>query len=202
MPRRSISPLDGVRPLLVDPKLGLEGLIGCGLTILDSGSMTRPTVSSAGGASALGSYPSFSIRSCSSFAFFSASSKSRALASIFFAPSFFFAPRMLVFFAPPAVAVFRTAAAGTARGAAAESAADNGDLLRPPLLPFAFKKGEAVRLMPGVFVRDGTLLGLLIVGLSHEEKKSSSVSRAGVPLPPDSDSSIASVMTTSVGYLG
>lgn len=164
--------------------------------------MTLPTVS-AGGASASGSYPNFSMRSCSSFAFFSASSKSSALASTFLAPSFFFAPKILVFLAP-VVAVFRTAAAGIARGAAAEgSVADSGDLERAGAvpLPLALRKGEAVLLIPGVVDREGGLLGRLMVGLSHDEKKSSSCSPAGVFVPLVAGSSRDSVMTTSSGNL-
>jgi hypothetical protein len=68
-----------------------------------------------------------------------------------------------------------------------------------PLLP-AVRKGEGVRpTTGGVAVRDTGGVGLLIAGLSQEEKKSSSGSPAGVEVPLPS--APASVITTSVGYL-
>ena len=81
----------------------------------------------------------------------------------------------------------------------------SGDLGRDVApLPFAFalRKGDAVRLMPGVPVREGGLLGLLIDGLSQEEKKSSLGSPAGVfvPVPPSLSSASSSTVTSS-GYL-
>ena len=78
-----------------------------------------------------------------------------------------------------------------------------GDLGREavPLLPFAFKKGEAVLLIPGVPDLEGGLLGLLIDGLSHEEKKSSAGSPAGVFVPVPSLSSATSSTVTWSGNL-
>jgi hypothetical protein len=73
-----------------------------------------------------------------------------------------------------------------------------GDFGRPPLAPAGVRNGDAVRL-EGVPVRDGGLLGLLIVGLSQEEKKSSAGSPAGVLLLDDSSAS--SPIRTSLGYL-
>jgi hypothetical protein len=115
-----------------------------------------------------------------------------------------------------AVAVFRTAveegtareAVGWAAGVVAVVLSDAvSDVLRGDLgldaapLPFGFKKGEAVRLIPGVPVREGGLLGLLIEGLSHDEKKSSLGSPAGVFVPVPSLSSPKSSTVTSSGYL-
>lgn len=71
-------------------------------------------------------------------------------------------------------------------------------LVRP--LPFAlgFRKGDAVRLIAGgVCVRDGGLLGRLMDGLSHEEKKSSSL--GGVSIPSVVAETTISVITTSSG---
>ena len=113
---------------------------------------------SAAACSASGSYPSFSIRSASSFAFFSAASKSReSPPPNFLAPSFcvFFAPNTLVFLGALVLAVLRTAAEGIAREAAepccegSVSTLTSGDLGLIRLLPFApgFKKGEPVRLI-------------------------------------------------------
>lgn len=68
-----------------------------------------------------------------------------------------------------------------------------GDLERAIALPFA----EGVPVLPmtgGVAVRDGGGVGRLIEGLSHEEKKSSSVSTGTLASSPPS-------MTTSPGYL-
>lgn len=89
-------------------------------------------------------------------------------------------------------------------GAADLSEADRGDLERDPFaFAPAFRKGDPVRLTTGgVPVRDGGLLGRLIEGLSHEEKKSSSWSPAGVFEPPEGVPAGMSVMTTSSGYLG
>ena len=112
------------------------------------------------------------------------------------------------------VVVFRTAEEEIARevgGGVADEASSvllsvviSGDLGREatPLFPFAFKKGEAVRLMPGVAVLEGGLLGLLIAGLSQDEKKSSPGSLAGVLVPVLSLSSATSSTVTSSGYLG
>lgn len=146
------------------------------------------------------------MRSASSFALRSISSKSSASppATTFFAPRpFFFAPRMLALGRAVVAVLLRTADAGTARGAAVDSVpAESGDFERVVPLPLeeALRKGEAVRLPEaGVPVRDGGLLGRLMVGLSQDEKKSSS-SAAGV-LEPEVSGSGTSVMTTSSGYL-
>jgi len=89
-----------------------------------------------------------------------------------------------------------------ARGAADSlGSAVSGDLDRAVPFPLAFKKGEAERLMPGVVDREGGLLGRLMVGLSQDEKKSSSPSPAGVLEPLAARSSAVSVTTTSSGYL-
>lgn len=94
-------------------------------------------------------------------------------------------------------------AVGAGRFFSASSAAPasgEGDfgLFAAPLGP-AVRKGEAVReTTGGVPVREGGLLGLLMVGLSHEEKKSSPGSPAGVE-EPSTVPAISSVMTTSSG---
>lgn len=164
-----------------------------------------PAAFVAASSSALGSYPSFSMRSASSFAFLSASSKSIKSAVTFLKPSLgaFFAPRMLAFLGPVPGVFFRAAewvmrlAAGLL---SVESVLESGELVRaisfPPLAP---RKGEGVRpTTGGVAVRETGGVGFLIAGLSQEEKKSSSGSPAGVLLP-----SLASpsVMTTSFGNL-
>lgn len=75
---------------------------------------------------------------------------------------------------------------------------ERGDEVRAISLPAEFRKGEGVRpTTGGVAVRETGGVGFLMAGLSHEEKKSSSGSPAGVAEP----SSTASVMTTSSGYL-
>jgi len=160
--------------------------------------------------SSSGLYPSFAIRSASSRAFFSASSKSKPTSAVtFLAPSFvFFAPRILGFRGPAAEdAVFRIAVEETVRGVDVGPALSDelrGDFGRTVLLPLepAVRKGDAV-LLPtgGVAVREGGLLGRLMVGLSQEEKKSSSGSPAGVCAPEAAESSI-SFITHSFGYLG
>lgn len=83
------------------------------------------------------------------------------------------------------------------------SEAERGDFERGPFpLEPAFKKGDAVRLTTGgVPVREGGLEGRLIEGLSHEEKKSSSGSPAGVFVPSEPDPAGISVITTSSGNL-
>lgn len=53
----------------------------------------------------------------------------------------------------------------------------------------------------GVPVLEGGLLGRLIVGLSHDEKKSSVGSSAGMEVPSDVMVVRSSVMTTSSGWL-
>ena len=118
---------------------------------------------------------------------------------------------MLVLFAPPTAGPFRTAvdevermAVGAGRAFSASAAAaesGDGDLgLAAPLVLPAVKKGEAVReTTGGVPVREGGLLGRLMVGLSQEEKKSSAGSPAGVDVPPEGVPSTSSVMTTCAG---
>lgn len=97
--------------------------------------------------------------------------------------------------APPAV--FRTAA-GFAAGVVVSKLPASGDFGRSVPLPLApgLRKGDVAL---GVPVREGGFEGRLIVGLSHEEKKSSS-SPAGV-LVPSLPVSGTSVITTSLGYL-
>ena len=161
--------------------------------------------------SASGSYPSFSILSASAFAAFSAASKSISSPATFFAPSFvvFFAPRMLVRLAALPVAPFRRAADVVVRmavGAGSGScdsdvASGEGDFGRAaPLAVPAVRKGEAVReTTGGEAVREGGLLGLFMVGLSQDEKKSSAGSLAGVEAPSAGLVKGSSVITTSSG---
>ena len=69
-----------------------------------------------------------------------------------------------------------------------------------PLVVFALRKGEAVRdTTGGVPVLEGGLLGRLMVGLSHEEKKSSAGSPAGVDVPSVDSALASSAITTSSG---
>lgn len=146
------------------------------------------------------------MRSASSLAFFSASSKSiRTSPPSFLAPSFevtFLAPRMLALRGP--VALDRMAADVVMRleaGFASNSAPlASGDGERTVSLPFcAFRKGDGVRpTTGGVAVREMGGLSFLTAGRLHEEKKSSS-SSTGVS--PPSVPSTLSVMTTSSGYL-
>jgi hypothetical protein len=164
--------------------------------------------------SASGSYPSRSIRSASSFAFFSAASKSISSPVTCFAPNFWplLAPRMFAFLGPAVVGPFRIADAEvplmTAGGGAVFSelsaeASGDGDLGRPAAdAPFWFaeRKGDAVRdTMGGVPVLEGGLLGRFIVGLSHEEKKSSLGSPPGVAVASEAAATSSSVRTTSPG---
>ena len=116
----------------------------------------------------------------------------------------FLAPRTFALRGPVAVVFLRAAewvnrlAAGLA-SASVESVLDSGDVDLEISLP-AFKKGELVRpTTGGVLVRETGGVGLLIEGLSQEEKKSSLESLAGVAEP--SASAGMSVMTTSSGYL-
>lgn len=208
MPKRSTSLL--LLSFPEEPSPPRAGLIGVGLAIssLFFALAAAAAASSAAARSASSSYPSFLMRSSSSLALRSAASKSRASPPgvIFLAPSpFFFAPKMLALRgAPVTVPVLRMAAAGTARGAAGLLSSDpaaRGDLGREPLpLAGALRKGEPLREPEaGVPVREGGLLGRLMVGLSQDEKKSSS-SLTGV-LEPEVSGSGTSVMTTSLGYL-
>lgn len=178
--------------------------VGAAILVSSVGTADLNVLAATGAVSSSGLYPSFAIRSASSLAFFSASSKSSATSDvIFFAPSLvFFAPRMFGLRAPAAEeVVLRIAAEEAVRdvgaeagGVAAESEPLSGDFGRAVPFPLAAgaRKGEAV-LAAGVPVREGGLLGRLIVGLSHEEKKSSSSgSPAGVwePEPADSSTSV------------
>lgn len=143
--------------------------------------------------SASGSYPSFSIRSASSLAFFSAASKSKSssTATAFLAPNFvaFLAPSIFVFFAAWPVAELLIAedvvvreTGGVAAGVEEPDPGFSGDLglPMPAALEPGVRAGELVRpTTGGVAVRVGGGVGRLIAGLSHEEKKSSSSSAAG-----------------------
>lgn len=146
------------------------------------------------------------MRSASSLAFFSASSKSMTSPVTFLAPSLgaFLAPRTFAFRGPLAAPVFRRAAEDVMRpdvglAASPESVLERGEAERAPSLPLpAVRKGEGDRpTVGGVAVREAGGVGRLMAGLSQDEKKSSSGSPAGVADP----SSTASVMTTSSGYL-
>lgn len=148
------------------------------------------------------------MRSASSFAFFSASSKSIMTSPpSFLAPSFevtFLAPRMLALRGPvvldrrAAEVVMRLAGAGFV-SAAAPLARGEGE--RPGSLPaFAFRNGEGVRpTTGGVAVLEMGGVSFLTDGRLQEEKKSSSSSGGVSPL---SAASPPSLMTTSSGYLG
>jgi hypothetical protein len=88
-----------------------------------------------------------------------------------------------------------------AGAAASELESGEGDLAMS--LPFApaLRKGDGVRpTTGGVAVREAGGVGRLIVGLSQDEKKSSSGSPEGVEAPSVPPAT-ASVITTSVGYL-
>lgn len=65
-------------------------------------------------------------------------------------------------------------------------------------MPTIFENGLAVR-FAGVTLREGGFEGRLIVGLSHEEKKSSAGSPDGVELPSAEVGDSRSVTTTSSG---
>jgi hypothetical protein len=117
--------------------------------------------------------------------------------------------------APPSGPVLRIAeddvvriAVGAGRAASLSAvleASGDGDFGRD-CAPFALpadRNGEAVReTTGGVPLLEGGLLGRLMVGLSQEEKKSSTGSPAGVEVPsaPGVERE-SSVMTTSSGYL-
>lgn len=129
---------------------------------------------------------------------------------------------MFVLRAPPAASadgpVFRIAVAELVRitcGAAGEDVAfvasvvvvvaafrgDFGLAATPFTLP-ADKNGDAERdTTGGVPTREGGLEGLLMAGLSHDEKKSSSASVPGVEVPSADMVGVSSPMTTSSGYL-
>jgi hypothetical protein len=79
-----------------------------------------------------------------------------------------------------------------------ESVFDRGEATRGTSLLPALRKGDGVRpTTGGVAFRDTGGVGFLIVGLSQDEKKSSSGSPAGVELPSPSRPSTI----TSSGYL-
>ena len=87
---------------------------------------------------------------------------------------------------------------------ASGAASGEGDFERAVEFPLvlAERNGEAVReTAGGVPVREGGLLGRFIVGLSHDEKKSSAGSPAGVELPSAALAAAISVITTCSGYL-
>lgn len=84
------------------------------------------------------------------------------------------------------------------------AAALRGDfgLAAAPFAPPAVKNGDDERdTTGGVPTREGGLEGLLMAGLSHDEKKSSSASAPGVALPSADMVGASSVTTTSAGYL-
>ena len=88
----------------------------------------------------------------------------------------------------------------------AAAASGEGDFARVvvmmPFVLLAVRNGEAVRERTGgVPVREGGLLGRLTAGLSHDEKKSSSGSPAGVEVPSVDVVVASSVTMTSSGYL-
>lgn len=149
------------------------------------------------------------MRSASSLAFFSASSKSMASPVTFLAPSLvaFLAPRTLALRGPPTAVVLRRAAEVVMRLAAglvsAASGFASGEADRAVSLPLALaalRKGDGVRpTTGGVAVRETGGVGRLMEGLSQDEKKSSSGSPAGVEEPSPS---AASAITTSPGNLG
>jgi hypothetical protein len=125
----------------------------------------------------------------------------------------FLAPKTFAFRGPaPAAVPLRNAADDVillAAGAAAvaPSTFTRGEDVRaiPLPLPFelpALRNGEGVRpTTGGVAVREIGGVGRLMDGLSHEEKKSSSGSPAGVEVPSVGPLLITSVITTSLGYL-
>lgn len=122
------------------------------------------------------------------------------------------APNTFAFRGPaPVVVPLRNAADDVVRLAAGAAEDDpstftsgDGVLAMPLPSPFALpalRKGDGVRpTTGGVAVRDKGGVGRLIEGLSHEEKKSSSGSPAGVEVPSVGPLLMTSVMTTSVGY--
>ena len=144
---------------LVAPKPGLFVLMGVGETILDFSACFAFVVAAA--CSASGSYPSFSIRSASSFAFLSAASKSTT-SPTFFAPSFcvFLAPRTLALRGAPVAVALRIVdeemvrdgwEAGVSAVEDSLSTRGEGDfgLDKPlPLVP-GLRNGDPVRLMTG-----------------------------------------------------
>ena len=117
----------------------------------------------------------------------------------------------MVFRGPaPVIAPLRSAADDVVRLAAgavvpSELASGEAVLAMPLPLPFelpALRKGDGVRpTTGGVAVRETGGVGRLIDGLSHEEKKSSSGSPAGVDDPSVGVLLVPSVATTSLGYL-
>ena len=104
------------------------------------------------------------------------------------------------------MAAFRIADEDVVRdavGAEEEGSLSDTEVLSLPL-PFALtlRKGEAVLLTTGgVCVLDGGLLGLLIEGLSQDEKKSSPGSPDGVTDPSLNVGDRMSMTVTSSGNL-
>ena len=157
--------------------------------------------------SALVSYPSLTILSASSLAFFSASSKSIASPVLtFLAPSLvvFLAPSIEVLRGPDgvlAVVDFRSAddvVVLDVGGGVLVSEFSPDDVAFAPSVPAGLRNGLAVRIA-GVVLREGGFEGRLIVGLSHEEKKSSAGSPDGVELPSADVGDSKSVTMTSSG---
>jgi len=149
------------------------------------------------------------MRSASSLAFFSASSKLMVSPASFFAPSLpFFAPNTPLLRGPVVPLLVRSAEDVVVRGAVgAVGAVDSvavpvsGDLDRAIPFPAAplpaawGLSGDAVLPMTGgVAVRDGGGVGRLMAGLSQDEKKSSSLSGVAA-------TSSAPSTTTSSGCL-
>ena len=101
---------------------------------------------------------------------------------------------------------FRIAAVSTVRdppSCESGSVLLSGDFERACATPlaFAFRNGDAVRLpIGGVCVRDGGFDGRLMVGLSHEEKKSSPASD-GAELSSAGVETTTLFTTTSSGFL-
>jgi hypothetical protein len=151
------------------------------------------------------------MRSASALAARSAASKSISSPVTFLAPSLVLrAPRMLARFGAVVVGFLRMAVeegarmgvgAGRASEVLATALRPEGDFDRVvPLGGLAVRKGEAVReTTSGVPVREGGLLGRLMVGLSQDEKKSSAGSPAGVDVPSVESAAASSVITTSSG---
>ena len=121
----------------------------------------------------------------------------------------FLTPSLFVFFAPNtdvlrgpvavAVAVLRMAEEVVVLEATGAASSPGGVLARSiPVSPAGFKKGLAVR-VAGVALLEGGLEGRLIVGLSHDEKKSSAGSPEGVDVPSANVGDSKSVTTTSSG---
>lgn len=185
------------------PLLGSDIGVGDTITGLSNG-VAEDAFDIVDGSSALGSYPSFAILSASSLAFFSASSKSIVSPVLtFLAPSLvvFLAPSTEALRGPDEVAVvdFRSAddVVVLDAGGVLVSEVSPDDVLAPSI-PAGLRNGLAVRIA-GVVLREGGFEGRLMVGLSHEEKKSSAGSPNGVELPSADVGDSKSVTITSSG---